>query len=799
AGKTTALGVCHGIWKAGGYAIYGLTPTGKAAQNLEQGGIPSTTLHKFLKSFEEGRCQYNEKSVLVLDEAGMVDMERFEKLLGAVQQLGVKLIVVGDGAQLQPVEAGPAFRLVTTRLGKAELNTVLRQKEEWQKEATVLFGQQKTEDAIQAYAERGYIHIVDEKLPSLVNAKEAVKLYEISHRVPSLVYREMIRDVQKEHPEALDLYPLIQNHQDFAKYVHWKGIEKQAAQFILKDADGCRPIVEERCLDPLKIALTVVDKTQPKNAQRGEATELLKECKLDHLIGIQRPVGMGVEVRAQAKEELIQAWHHSFKAEPGKTALMLAYSNRDVNDLNQSARTLLKASGHISGNEVTYTIKREVEDDFGRTHVLKTQKGFAKGDRIVFTKNKYWLGVRNGSMGTITNINSQKIHVKLDEGKELSFAPNLNPHFDYGWAVTIHKSQGTTVDRTFVLASFEMTQNLAYVAMTRHREGVKVFGSSFDFWRPEKLPQVLSKSGEKLSAADYLDTESLSQLMKADDFLITKIFNRMSNELEAMGAVTKQAFKNVADHFLGKTREKEIRVLPEGMREEVRAEELFHQKRTRESVSHLHHEHFHLDFYDAGEKENLQAANEVAMKDPLIQKELQKQAAEISFSSNQKGEKKPDKKTLWQTIKSSFKGSGVEVGSSHNRLSASIFSERSNLSLSPTPTAVEKEIYQQPKNIQDHYMTAEFKKEILGDSLYQKITTKNQSHKSPQVVSEELKRDMVGEKFYNKDYKTKRLLTTEERNKLSRIYTLSHIEEDHAHHEQDISLSQKPTSRGRKR
>lgn len=65
AGKTTALGVCHQIWKEQGYAVYGLTPTGKAAQNLEQSGINSTTLHKFLKSYEQGRCQYNEKSVLV--------------------------------------------------------------------------------------------------------------------------------------------------------------------------------------------------------------------------------------------------------------------------------------------------------------------------------------------------------------------------------------------------------------------------------------------------------------------------------------------------------------------------------------------------------------------------------------------------------------------------------------------------------------------------------------------------------------------------------------------------------------
>lgn len=90
AGKTTALGVCQDIWKAEDYAVYGLAPTGKSAQNLEQSGIASMTLHKFLKSFEEGRCQYNSNSVLVLDEAGMVDMERFEKLLGAVQALGVK-------------------------------------------------------------------------------------------------------------------------------------------------------------------------------------------------------------------------------------------------------------------------------------------------------------------------------------------------------------------------------------------------------------------------------------------------------------------------------------------------------------------------------------------------------------------------------------------------------------------------------------------------------------------------------------------------------------------------------------
>ncbi|MBY0501849.1 MAG: AAA family ATPase [Alphaproteobacteria bacterium] len=807
AGKTTALEVCHEIWKAQGYAVYGLAPTGKASQNLEsktlgdgsleQSGIPSTTLHKFLKSYEEGRCQYNERSVLVLDEAGMVDMGRFEKLLGAVKELGVKLIVVGDGAQLQPVEAGPAFRLITTRLGKAELNTVIRQKEEWQKEATVLFGQQKTAEAIKAYAEKGYVHIVEEKLPSLKTPEGCVKVYEISHRVSSLIYREMAKEVQTEHRQSSNPYPFIKNHQDFGQYLHWKEIERKAAQSILKNAEECRPILEERFIDPLKLALQVVDKNQPKNIQREEAKELLKECKLDHLIGIQRPIGIGVEVREEAKEELIRNWHSAFKASSEKSILMLAYSNRDVNDLNQSARTLLKKSGHISEAEFTYTIKKEVEDDFGKTSTLKQQKGFSKGDRIVFTKNKYWSGIRNGTMGTITELNNQTISVKLDEGKgisgkELSFAPNLNPHFDHGWTITIHKSQGTTVDRTFVLASFEMTQNLAYVSMTRHREWVKVFGSSFDFWRPEKLPQVLSKSGEKLSAADYLDTESLNQLMKKDDLLITKIFQRMSNELEAMGAVTKQAFQNVADHFLGIRQEKEIRILPESIREEVRAEVLFHQKKDQERISHLHEDHFHLDFTSSLQEEDNQIK-----QDFLIQKELQKQTDGISLPFNQTLDDKHHKKTFWQTIKASLKGERIKEESRQVN-SSSKFSGKRDPSLLYTPTILEKEAYQQPKDAKKNYMTDDLKKEMLGEYLYQKITTQKTSHKIPQIAPEELKRDMLGDKFYNRHYKKTQDSKSAEMNKLSR-YMLSHIEEDQTHHEQDISIAQKATSRGRKR
>ena len=71
------------VWEASGYKVYGLAPTGRAAQNLEEIGLSSQTLHKFLKDYSDGRSRYHESSVLVLDEAGMVDVKRFNELLTA--------------------------------------------------------------------------------------------------------------------------------------------------------------------------------------------------------------------------------------------------------------------------------------------------------------------------------------------------------------------------------------------------------------------------------------------------------------------------------------------------------------------------------------------------------------------------------------------------------------------------------------------------------------------------------------------------------------------------------------------
>lgn len=574
AGKTTALEACRDIWEDAGYRVYGLAPTGRAAQNLEDSGIQSQTLHKFLKSFEEGRCQYNERSILVLDEAGMVDVERFDKFLGAIQTLGVKAVVVGDGAQLQPVEAGPAFRLVTERVGVSRLEEIVRQKEDWQKEATVLFGQQESQKAIQAYQDKGHVHLVGESLPT-----DVVSRYEMATRMSGLIFREIMKEI-KEPSRA-------SQHEDYGLFLQWKESQKTAGKEILANPEVYKPVLESRSIDPLEMARLFVNKKQDNKLQYDEAAALLKKKELGHLIGLEKILGQTVEVRSGAKAAMIEDWKKNLQDSPEKSLLMMAYSNRDVRDLNAQARTHLKDIGLLDQKDVAYTIYREVEDDFGRKKIFKEERAFSKGDKLVFTRNNTGLGVKNGTIGTITAINAQKVEVKVAEDQKVSFVPKLNPHFDQGWAVTIHKSQGTTVDKSFLLASHEMTQNLTYVAMTRHREDVQVYGSTLDFWRDEKLPQVLSKPGEKLGAADYLDATSLAKLMKEEDRILIKFFTRLGDELQAMGAVSKQAFKKVADHFLGRASEKSVLLKPETIREEARAQEILQKTFIRS---------FHPDF-----------------------------------------------------------------------------------------------------------------------------------------------------------------------------------------------------------
>jgi hypothetical protein len=144
--------------------------------------------------------------------------------------------------------------------------------------------------------------------------------------------------------------------------------------------------------------------------------------------------------------------------------------------------------------------EREYETNDGK-------RPFAAGDRIVFLQNDRELGVKNGLLGTVTSVEPNALQVALDGkqhgGRTLTVPTNDYQAIDHGYATTIHKTQGATVDRGFVLASQTMDRHLTYVAMTRHRDGVGLYAGRDEFKDTANLSATLSRSGAKETTLDY--------------------------------------------------------------------------------------------------------------------------------------------------------------------------------------------------------------------------------------------------------------------------------------------------------
>ena len=102
-------------------------------------------------------------------------------------------MVVGDGAQLQAIEAGDAFRLITRKVEAFYLQDVRRQEQGWQREATKAFGRLETESALKMYLDKGQVTFVEEiwsqalpdvdKLVAAGDMKGLVSLYNLAHHM----------------------------------------------------------------------------------------------------------------------------------------------------------------------------------------------------------------------------------------------------------------------------------------------------------------------------------------------------------------------------------------------------------------------------------------------------------------------------------------------------------------------------------------------------------------------------------------------------------------------------------------
>ncbi len=130
---------------------------------VNKGVLEQFTWYKDLKQFEH--VQMTSKSVLIVDEAGMIGTSQWHDLLSFAHQAGAKIIAVGDDNQFSAIEAGNFFRELKeqsyARGQLFSLNTIRRQKIEWMRQASHSFAELNIQQGLSMYEQQGHIHSSD--------------------------------------------------------------------------------------------------------------------------------------------------------------------------------------------------------------------------------------------------------------------------------------------------------------------------------------------------------------------------------------------------------------------------------------------------------------------------------------------------------------------------------------------------------------------------------------------------------------------------------------------------------------
>jgi hypothetical protein len=222
-----------------------------------------------------------------------------------------------------------------------------------------------------------------------------------------------------------------------------------------------------------------------------DATRDLARSRTGNALEAYRSHGMvhEAQTREQARGDLIERWDRERQASPDKSRIILTHTNDEVRALNETAREKMREAGSL-GDEVPVTAERGA-------------RNFASGDRVMFLQNERGLGVKNGTLGTIEQVSPQAMSVRTDDRRSVTFDLKDYNCIDHGYAATIHKAQGMTVDLTHVLATPGMDAHGSYVALSRHRDGMDLHYSRDDFANRDRLARTLSRDRPKDMASDY--------------------------------------------------------------------------------------------------------------------------------------------------------------------------------------------------------------------------------------------------------------------------------------------------------
>ncbi len=431
-GKTTATRVMVKLLEAMGRKVLLAAPTGRAAQRMtEVIGREAKTIHRLL-GWKGGQFKKNEKTplktdFLVVDECSMLDINLTASLLKAVP-LDAQVVFIGDYDQLPSVGAGNVLKDIigSGRVPCFRLNQVFRQ------------------------------------------AKESL-IIKYAHQI-NKGDMPWIRSPFK-HPEVWqDNTDCLFIDSDQATKEQLTFISRVKRIYGTTGEDAGTEIAEQDCFYEFRVN----EEASPYETEIQVPKKFL-HVDLDRLAGTENSIQ---ELKAVVKR--IHPWsslHYNLTALDVVKKLYLDWIPKYVGGDTE----IQILSPMTRGSLGTLSLNREIQEtanpfEKGKQQLTVGQRIFRTGDRVIHRKNNYDLGVFNGDIGTIVEINTMDVTCAVrffPDNRVVNYKQTDIMELDLAYAITIHKSQGSEFEVVIIpvlTQHFKMLfRNLIYTGITRAR------------------------------------------------------------------------------------------------------------------------------------------------------------------------------------------------------------------------------------------------------------------------------------------------------------------------------------------
>jgi conjugative relaxase-like TrwC/TraI family protein len=194
----------------------------------------------------------------------------------------------------------------------------------------------------------------------------------------------------------------------------------------------------------------------------------------------------------QLREQIIADWVTHRQA--GSDVVIGATTRADVRDLNRRAHTLLEETGQL-----------------GSLLAVADGQRFCVGEQLLATRNDYDLGILNGDHATLLAADKENLLLRTERGDLQIPMGYACQHLQYGYARTVHKSQGLTCDVALLLGDDTLYTELGYTALTRGRHQNHLYAVTSAADDDDRLDDLIVALGTSRAKTAALDTPELAR------------------------------------------------------------------------------------------------------------------------------------------------------------------------------------------------------------------------------------------------------------------------------------------------